>query len=107
MIRVVYHREYNRLTMEGHAQSGEPGHDLVCAAASMLAYTLAANVKALEKTGQATDMIADLREGKAEVSCKAHYRMKAIVTMIFDAVCMGFSLLARDEAEYITYEVRG
>ena len=44
MILVTYYRSYNRLTVEGHAHSGEPGKDLVCASASILAYTLAANV---------------------------------------------------------------
>lgn len=29
------------LRMEGHAGAGEPGHDLVCAAASILTYTAA------------------------------------------------------------------
>ena len=31
---------------------------------------------------------------------------KNIVTMIFDAVCVGFELLAKDYPEYITYEIR-
>ena len=44
MIQVTYYKSYNRVTVEGHALSGAPGHDLVCAGASTLAYTLAANV---------------------------------------------------------------
>ena len=35
MITVVYHRDRNRVSVEGHAQSGEVGHDLVCASASI------------------------------------------------------------------------
>lgn len=107
MIHVVYHRMFNRLTVEGHAQSGEPGHDLVCASASILAYTLAANVKELVKTGQAADMVLELHEGNAEVSCKPHHRLKAIVAIIFDTICVGFELIAKDYPDYITYEVRG
>ena len=107
MIQVVYNRMFNRVTVEGHAQSGEPGHDLVCASASTLTYTLAANVKELVKTGQAAEQITELQEGKAEVSCKPHHRLKAIVSIIFDTVCVGFELLAKEYPDYITYEVRG
>lgn len=107
MIQVVYHKLFHRLTVIGHAQSGEPGHDLVCASASILTYTIAANVSELVKTGQAADMVVKLQEGNAEISCKPHHRLQAIVSLIFDTVCVGFELLAKDYPEYITYEVRG
>ncbi len=51
MIKVIYYREYNRLTVEGHAGSGPEGHDLVCASASALALTLAGNVAHMEAIG--------------------------------------------------------
>jgi len=41
MIKAVYDRKENKITVEGHAYSGEPGHDLICAAASVLIYTIA------------------------------------------------------------------
>ena len=69
MIRVIYYRSYNRLTIEGHAHSGEPGQDLVCAACSALAYTIAANVGRLESQGQVQDVIVQLEPGNAEISC--------------------------------------
>lgn len=105
MITVIYHKKYNALTMEGHAYSGEPGHDLVCSAASMLANTLAANVAVLEDGGQVRDMHTELEHGKADVRCTPVGRYRAVVTVIFDAVCAGFALLARDYPENITYEV--
>ena len=107
MIRVVYHREYHRLTIEGHAQSGEPGHDLVCASASILAYTLAASVNDLVANGQAGDPIMELYGGNATVSCKPAHRLKAVVTMIFDSICTGYALLAATHPENISFEVRG
>ena len=107
MIHAVYHRQYHRLTVEGHAQSGEPGHDLVCASASILVYTLAASVQELGKQGHATDLVLKLQEGQAEVACKPHHRLSAVVSMIFDAVCAGFTLLAHDYPNNIRYEVRG
>ena len=44
MIHVTYYRQYNRVTVDGHAGSGPEGHDLVCSAVSALALTLAGNV---------------------------------------------------------------
>ena len=105
MIQVTYYKTYNRVTIEGHALSGVPGHDLVCAGASTLAYTLAANVGRMEEMGITRDAVATLEPGKAEISCKHKSKYKAIVGAIFNSVCVGFELLARDNPEYICYEI--
>ena len=107
MIKVIYYRNYNRVTVEGHANSGEPGHDLVCAAASTLAYTLAANVANMADNRQLIIEDMELCEGKAEIRCKPHHRFKATVSMVMAAVCVGFELLAHDYPQYITYEIHG
>lgn len=107
MINVVYHRKYNRLTIEGHAYSAEEGKDLVCASASMLAYTLAANVANMEHNGQVKKPTIRLEEGDAEVSCMPQRRFGAVVTLIFDSICAGFELLAADYPDYITYKIMG
>ena len=106
MIQAVYYRKYNRLTVEGHAYSAEPGHDLVCASASMLAYTLAANVANMADHGQVRQPIIENTPGKAEISCNPVSRYKSTVTLVFDSVCVGFELLAHDYPENISYEIR-
>ena len=106
MIQVTYHRRYHRLTVEGHAQSGEPGHDLVCAAASALAYTMAANVANMADNGQVREPIMKLNPGEAEVGCNPATRYKATVGLVFDSVCLGFELLAMNYPDYISYEIR-
>lgn len=107
MIHVVYHREYNRVTVEGHAGRGEQGHDLICAAASILALTLASNVERIAGSGMAGEPVMILDEGKAEISCKPGSKYKYATAMVFDTVCEGFALLAADYPEYISYEIRG
>lgn len=107
MIKVVYHRELNRVTMEGHAKSGEVGHDLVCASASILIYTLASFVQNLKESGQARYNFVAIKEGDAIVSCQAPNKYKSAVTLVFDSICGGFELLARDYPENVTYEIRG
>lgn len=105
MIRVTYYRTYNRVTIEGHALSGVPGHDLVCAGASTLTYTLAANVGRLDEMGLVRDAVATLEPGKAEISCKPRTKYISIVGAIFNSVCVGFELLAMDNPDYISYEI--
>ena len=106
MIQAVYYRSYNRLTVTGHAHSAEPGHDLVCASASMLAYTLAANVANMADNGQVRQPIIKNNEGDTEISCNPRHNLKNTVTLVFDSICVGFELLAHDYPENITYEIR-
>ena len=107
MIKVVYHRDLNRVTMEGHAQSGEEGHDLVCASASILIYTLASFVENMKGAKQTYSPTVVLKEGDALVSCEPPNRYKGAITLVFDSICGGFELLARDYPDNITYEIRG
>lgn len=105
MIQVTYYKAYNRVTIEGHALSGVPGHDLVCAGASTLAYTLAANVGRMEGMDLVRDAVATLEPGKAEISCRPKNKYTSIVGAIFNSVCVGFELLAMDNPDYICYEI--
>ena len=89
MIQATYYRSYHRLTVTGHAGSAEPGKDLVCASASMLAYTLAANVANMADHGQVRQPIMNMDEGNTEISCNPRHNLKASVTLIFDSVCVG------------------
>lgn len=106
MIKAVYERSKNRLTVEGHAYAGEPGHDLICASASILVYTLASFAKNTHKARQNKKLVIKLEEGHAEVSFKAKPRFKVALTLVFDAICAGFELLARNYPENISYEIK-
>ena len=106
MIEVIYYRGYNRVTVKGHAKSAEAGHDLVCASASMLAYTLAANVAKMAENGQVREPILKTKLGDAKISCNPKHNLKASVTLVFDSLCVGFEMLAIRYPEYITYEIR-
>lgn len=107
MIRVTYFREYNRVTIKGHAGTGPEGHDLVCAAVSALALTLAGNVAYMDAQEAVYGVVTDLKEGNAEIQCTPYRRYKDSVAQIYRAVCVGFELLATKYPENIFYEVRG
>lgn len=93
MISIVYRRDKCTVTAEGHAYSGESGHDLVCAAVSALVLTLSANVASLVTQESAEKPVVSVQEGSAYISCKPVETMRAVVTMVFDTVCTGFELL--------------
>ena len=107
MIKVVYHRDLNRVTVEGHAKSGVAGHDLVCASASILAYTLARFVENMKQARQSYNPTVVLKEGDATISCSPPTRYKGAVTLVFDSICAGFELLAHDYPNNISYVIRG
>ena len=107
MIAVTYHRDKNRVEMEGHAHSGEVGHDLVCASASILAYTLALFVENMKNAGQTKYPKVELTEGYALIDCRAPSRYKSSVTLAFDTVCAGFELLAKYNPHNISYKIMG
>lgn len=100
MIKAIYDRENLRLTVRGHAGSAEPGHDLVCAAASILAYTCAACVDAADVENKTLH----LYPGDAEISCRAGEETAENLRREMDAVCRGFEILRRKEPRFVDFE---
>jgi uncharacterized protein YsxB (DUF464 family) len=108
MILVTYDRSIPRVTVKGHAGSGEVGHDLVCASASILAYTLASLMDSMDKGVQVRDVTVDLDEEKgALISCEPAEDYIHSVRLMFDTICAGFDLLAQEYPEYVSFEIRG
>lgn len=104
MINVVYDRPSHSLTMGGHAYSGEAGHDLVCAAASILAYTLATSVTNAAQAPGTTSSIK-LETGDAEVVCNPDPKIAGAVMLMYDTVCVGFELLAQNYPDNVSYTI--
>jgi uncharacterized protein YsxB (DUF464 family) len=106
VIKATYDRKHLCLTVKGHAHSGEVGHDLVCASTSILVWTLASFVANIEEAGQASEPFLVVEEGNAWIeveSCAPKYR--PAVTLVFDSICAGFELLARQYPDNISYEI--
>lgn len=107
MIKVKYNRYLNKLTVDGHAGSAPIGHDLVCSAASILAHTLAANVEHMADAGMCCNIVREIRDGTAKISCKAMRGSERIVANTFQNVCVGFEILASKFPENISFEIIG
>ena len=104
MIEISYDRKKHLVTVKGHARSGEKGRDLVCAAASMLVYTLASDVEKLcADHGRVRKPVCRINEGNALISCKPVHGFESVVTLIFDSVCRGFELLQTQYPDNVRY----
>lgn len=94
MINVEY-RKY-RLKIDGHA-GGIKGSDPVCAAVSILALTLAENLREAEESGCLRELKLDISDGHAEIACTpcAHYR--SVIELTFRVIVKGLILIAQHE----------
>lgn len=94
MIRVEYkvtNEKEMELTMQGHSDYAEPGKDIVCAAATILARTLAEDVDLHGKNAS-----VDLRPGYACIRAKGDRAMEAL-----RVVMTGFRLLEQNYPEQL------
>ena len=108
MIKIVYNIQENAVSIEGHAHSAEYGHDLVCAAVSALALTLATNVEYMQMHGAVEDSVINLAEGHAEIRCTAKgSEYTASIKQMFVHICVGFEVLSEQYPKFITYDIQG
>ena len=94
---------YLRLTVEGHAGSDTKGHDLVCASASILAYTVAQVVQAMEHHGDLVEPpTLNLEDGDATIVCRAKddYIFSEMMQDFF-VIRTGYAVLAHNYPQYV------
>lgn len=103
MVAIDYDRKCLRVTVKGHAGTAPAGMDLVCAAVSTLTYTLAVNVKQLHRWGKVAKPKIRLEKGDAEISCVPVCSCRSMVKDVFEAVCIGFALLAEKYPDAVSY----
>lgn len=91
------------LRVEGHAGQADVGRDIVCASASILAYTMAQIVKAMDAHKDfAEPPVIKLDSGDAEILCRAKddYIFAEMVQDFF-VIKTGYELLAHNYAQYV------
>lgn len=96
MIRVYLDTEALTLEMNGHADYADAGQDIVCAAASMLAYTLLERARELH-----AEVHASIDGGRLSLRCGAVMANHPLLWAAFETVRAGFSLLARKYPEHV------
>ena len=106
MITTTYDRANHSLKIEGHSHYAEHGKDIVCAAVSILAYTLAEDINMAYQVGYLTEEpTIDMQEGNAEIKCCPIEAAESIVSLIFQNVCVGFEIMSKQYPEYVAYDI--
>lgn len=104
MISITIDRENIRLTMDGHAGYADAGSDIVCAAASILAYTAASRLR--EITG-GDGLEVSLEPGKAHIFADATWQIISDCRAVMDTISAGFTLLAGKYPEHVSVHTGG
>ena len=97
------------LHVKGHAGANAPGNDIVCASASILAYTLAQNIKMSEERGLLKySPKIKLKEGDSIITCRAKdEETYTEILHTFLVIQTGYMLLAHNYPQYVAVEMFG
>lgn len=90
------------LTLKGHSEQAEMGQDIVCSAASILAYTVAQMVTTMREEGKLKkNPHIRMDSGDATITCKPtkQYFNEALLT--YRVAQTGYDLLAHTYPEYV------
>lgn len=104
MIQIRFERDGKSITMSlhGHAGMAKAGQDIVCSAATILAYTVAQNVSIMEEKGRLCRRpFIRLNSGDIRVVCspeKGHYTEAMHLYAVAQA---GFDLLQHSYPKYV------
>ena len=110
MIKVVITEREGKfgLKMTGHAEYSEKGKDIVCASASMLAYTLAQNVLDLDESSFLEKKpTITLKDGNAKVVCQPKGDQYYQCKYLYQIIMQGFHLLALNYPDNVSVKVLG
>lgn len=90
------------LRMTGHAGAAEAGSDIVCAAASILAYTVAQTLQFMHEQGSLQKKPhIQLKEGDTIIVAKPKPESYAEVLHTFFVAQVGFHLISHNYAQYV------
>ena len=102
MLKVRFTTEGKKLSLrvKGHARYAEHGKDIVCASASILAYTLATIVDLFEE--DEVESYINLTSGNTTIECECKDdETYAKVANAFHFAEVGYALLFRNYPQYV------
>ena len=91
------------LRLRGHAGGWPRGENPVCAAVSILLYTLAAGITQLEERGLVTEVTIRLEAGDGEVSARPGAEGERETILLFENARRGLALLAEQFPEEVRF----
>lgn len=106
MIRGEYCPGEHRLFLEGHGEGGPYGHDLICAAATILARSFAALAEDAQAAGLCRVEEKRLESGCCRVCCRAAEGRTHSLSLLLWGPVRGLQLLAEEYPEHLCFRVR-
>ena len=100
MITVTFTESGQKLSLrlEGHAEYAEHGKDIVCASASILAYTLASIVDSFDDV----ESIINLTSGDTTIECECKDKVTYVkVANAYHYTEIGYALLEQNYPQYV------
>lgn len=101
MIDIAIDVERMRLDIEGHAGYAPAGQDIVCAAVSTLAYTLAQNLMLMLHPDEFT---AQFEEGRTHIEAHPPEESAEMCRLFFMTIANGLAMLEAQYDQYIHLE---
>lgn len=106
MVKVYFERSEDGksliLHIEGHAGQAEFGQDIVCASASILAYTVAQVIKTMGEQGKLRKKpVIKLENGDAVITCKPKTAHFAEALHTYSVANVGYQLLAHNYPDFV------
>lgn len=99
MTHVTFYPKQHRIRVEGHAGAARKGEDLVCAAASILGWTLIAAADEFN-----LHLHLDELEGIMDIQCKPDRGEEPLCRYLYEVIAGGFELLADRNPDYVLME---
>jgi uncharacterized protein YsxB (DUF464 family) len=107
VIKVTFTESHEKLSLriEGHAGYAEHGKDIVCASATILAYTVAQYVEYEDNQGN-LNAPAEIRleSGDTVVSCEPKEEILKWLWDAYQFAKMGFLILAHNYPQYVSLD---
>lgn len=96
------------LKVKGHAGQANPGRDIVCAAASILDFTVAQMVKDIYKRkGLRKKPVLNMRNGDSAILCKPKEDCMDETLHVFFVAQTGYQLLSHNYPQFVKVSVFG
>jgi uncharacterized protein YsxB (DUF464 family) len=97
------------LRVKGHAGQNTPGNDIICSSASILAYTVAQNIKMAETRGMLKyPPKLKMQSGDFIITCRAKDdESYSEILHTYFVVQTGYVLLAHNYPQYVAVEMFG
>ena len=101
MINIKFNPSEYELSISGHANQSKKGKDIVCAAVSILYFTLVESLNNFDEKAYEGKIEYSFSDGNGAVKVKPKKEYEQTITLVYYTVLNGLSLLAEEYPQFI------